>query len=91
QIVEAADGRLDDWLFNSATDNPADPAWSGALLYYIRLSTLARTDRRDKEYQAPVLARVEDRAYVAAHRFNLRNDRMFRRRLLQTVVDMRNL
>lgn len=91
QIVEVAGGQLDDWLFNSSTDNPADPAWSGALLYYIRLSTLARTDRRDKQYQAPVLAQVEDRAYAAAHRFNLRNDRMFRRRLLQTVVDMRNL
>lgn len=96
EIREAANGDRDDWLFNGTTDTAADPAWAGAPLYYIRLSTLARTDRRDSEYEAPPLARVEDRTYATTHRFNVSRagggtDRMFRRRLLQTVVDMRNL
>ena len=38
-----------------------DPAvFANSDLYYIRLTTLARTDRRDNDYQAPTLVRVED-------------------------------
>lgn len=92
----------DDWLFNATGDSPADSKWnvvSGALparptpLFYVRLTTLARTDQRDRRYQAPVLNLVEDHDYsvTPSDRFNTGPERMYRRRQLQTVVDLRNL
>ncbi|HEV8577462.1 MAG TPA: PilW family protein [Thermoanaerobaculia bacterium] len=88
-IAETADGQSDDWMFNGET--AADPAFGGADLHYIRLNTLARTDRRDKDYESPLLVRIEDHAFAAASPFNAAPERMFRRRLLRTVIDMRNL
>jgi Prokaryotic N-terminal methylation motif len=91
-IYESADGENDDWMYNGEKNtNPA--LFANSTLYYIRLTTLARTDRRDKDYQAPVLERVEDNFYDTADTsiFNSTNERMYRRRLLRTVIDMRNL
>ena len=89
-IAETADGEDDDWLLNG--ERAFNAAFlAGADLHYVRLNTLARTDRRDKEYQAAELVRIENRAFDASSPFNSREDRMFRRRLLRTVVDMRNL
>ena len=85
----------DEWLFNSVADDPTNAAWNGATkrLFYVRINTLARTAGRDFQYVAPPIARIEDRVYaepaepaaadVAA--------RQRRRRLLQTVIDIRNL
>jgi type II secretory pathway pseudopilin PulG len=87
-IVETADGRNDDWLFNE--QGATDPVALGASLHYVRVNTVARTDRRDWQYAAPPLVRVEDHDF-ATSRFNQTEDRMYRRRLLRTVVDMRNL
>lgn len=89
----------DDWLFNDAADDPAEqiagvPVWGQSPLFYIRLNTLARTDRRDREYVSPPLQAIEDSSYaepaLPANDPD-RLERMYRRRLLQTVVDMRNL
>jgi type II secretory pathway pseudopilin PulG len=95
QIIETADGKDDDWLFNSSTDKPADLVWQGPPsppLQYVRVTTLARTDRRDSQYQAPLLpSRIEDHAYAASDPANSYASRMFRWRLLQTVIDLRNL
>ncbi|HSG38909.1 MAG TPA: prepilin-type N-terminal cleavage/methylation domain-containing protein [Thermoanaerobaculia bacterium] len=89
-ISETADGESDDWLLNG--ERNFDPAFlAGADLHYVRLNTLARTDRRDKEFRSPELVRIENRAFDASSPFNSREDRMFRRRLLRTVVDVRNL
>lgn len=90
-LAEAADGENDDWMYNG--EEVTDPAaFANAELLYVRLNTLARTDRRDRDYQAPVLERVEDNRYDgAAAAFNLDTERMYRRRLLRTIVDMRNL
>jgi type II secretory pathway pseudopilin PulG len=89
RIWESADGKNDDWLFND--NDPVNPAlWLNAPLYYLRLSVLARTDRRDHDYQGPTVARVENHD-VSAAALNGRTERMYHRRLLQTVVDMRNL
>lgn len=89
-ISETADGESDDWLLNG--ERNFDPAFLATPdLHYVRLNTLARTDRRDKEYQSAELVRVENHAFNATSPFNSREDRMFRRRLLRTVVDMRNL
>ena len=89
RIYESADGTNDDWLYN---DNQAFvPAqWADQQLYFIRLTTLARTDRRDSGYQSPQLVRLENHDLTAS-RFNARTDRMFRYRPLETVIDMRNL
>ena len=91
-IYESADGETDDWMYNGEANT--DPAlFAGSTLYYIRLSTLARTDRRDKDYQAPTLVRVEDNKYDKPETtvFNSDEERMYRRRILRTVIDMRNL
>lgn len=88
----------DDWLFNAAADSPADPnrwnANTGRRLYYLRISALARTDRIDRLYVAPPIQAIEDRVYnepdVPADD-DARLARSHRRRLLQTVIDLRNL
>jgi Tfp pilus assembly protein PilW len=91
-IYESATGENDDWMYNGEAVTNA-LTFANADLYYIRLTTLARTDRRDKDYQAPTLVRVEDNAYnqPATTVFNSTTERMYRRRILRTVIDMRNL
>jgi hypothetical protein len=101
-ITDAGD-TTDEWLFNAVGDNPGDAKWNTvqppgptpveSRLYNLRLSTVARTGRRDPGYQAPVLTTIEDHSYAAApsNRFNERWERAFRRRALQTIVDMRNV
>lgn len=89
RIFESADGRDDDWLYNDG--QPFDPApWTGRQLYFVRLSVLARTDRRDPQYESTRIRQIEDHD-LTAENLNQRTERMYRRRLLQTVVDMRNL
>jgi type IV pilus assembly PilW-like protein len=95
-IVDTADAN-DDWLFNSKADLPVDVAtWNNSPLYYVRLNTLVKTDRPDPKYVAPQVVRVEDNPYTDAsvtltpYGFNFGNSLKFRRRLLQTVVDLRN-
>lgn len=89
RIFEAANGQNDDWLYNDTQPFNA-PSWNGPPLYFVRFSVLARTDRRDPQYQAPRLAWVEDHDLTAsAH--NQRTERMYRRRVLETLIDMRNL
>lgn len=89
RIFESADGENDDWLYNDG--QAFDPApWNGRQLYFVRLSILARTDRRDPQHASPRVDRVEDHD-LAANSLNQRTERMYRRRLLQTVIDMRNL
>lgn len=60
----------------------------------MRLSTLARSDRRDPEaaFRAPLLpAMIEDHAYAAGHRFNAAEQRRYRWRLMQSNINLRNL
>ena len=102
-IYESADGENDDWMYNG--EKVTDPAlFANSDLYYIRLSTLARTDRPDPNYTAPTLVRVEDNVYdtddgqklntlniVSGDRLGSTFGLQFRRRILRTVIDMRNL
>lgn len=85
----------DDWLFNAAADDPDPALWTGIdrPLYYVRITTLARTDRLDPNYVSPPIDAVEDRVYAEPDlpADDDRLDRSHRRRLLQTVVDLRNL
>jgi len=104
--VEDLGNANDDWLFNAAGDSPDTPAkvanWNGSPLYYVRLSTLVRTDRKDPNYTAPLISRIEDRDYTgspfndpvitkAATGDTSTHNRNYRRRILQTVIDLRNL
>lgn len=93
----------DEWLYNHSADDPANAAWlsrpaaglpglvSSQPLHYARITLLARTDRRDPNYQAPLLTQIESHTYASSHAENTRANRMFRRRTLQTWVDLRNL
>jgi prepilin-type N-terminal cleavage/methylation domain-containing protein len=103
-LSEAADGADDDWLFNGAGDDPTASPWEAIWgdpdaggtpqpeLYYLRITTLARTDGREFQYVAPPIASLEDRAYNEQMVPAVRDpEREFHRRLLRTVVDLRNL
>ena len=97
QIDEAGD-TADDWLFNAegdkmTTSNTA--TWNDPTkpLYYVRITTLARTDRGDPDYVSPPIKAIEDHTYGELEKPKPENVllRKYRRRLLQTVVDLRNL
>jgi type II secretory pathway pseudopilin PulG len=87
----------DEWLNNAA----GDTALTGGLKA-IRISTLARTNRQDHDFVAPDLLGLEDHAYSLtdindpvngydAVNFKGSMARLYRRRVLQTVVNLRNL
>ncbi|MEO8275938.1 MAG: hypothetical protein ABI639_06930 [Thermoanaerobaculia bacterium] len=105
----ATDARraTDDWLGNSSADDPTQAQYriNAAIttrpvrLYYVRISTLARTSRPDPKYVAPDFDPVagvdfiENNDYdkAPANFFKTPLNRQFRHRLLQTVVDLRNI
>lgn len=85
----------DEWLFNDTGDNPDPGTWNvaGRDLFYVRINTLARTDRPTPQYQADTVAAIEDNDYTQApfDRYNTRVERSYHRRLISTIVDLRNL
>lgn len=99
-LTETPDGTNDDWLFNSAADDPNAPPFippwdrTGVTapqqphIYYVRLSTLARVHVPDRNYDAYQIARIENRD---VNPLNAPDERRFRRQILQTTVDLRNL
>jgi hypothetical protein len=95
ETIEDTRNGADDWLFNSLDDDPTSAAWNSLdnPLYYLRITTLARTDRIDPKYVSPPIDAIEDHVYgeTAVPADDERLDRSYRRRLLQTVVDLRNL
>ncbi len=81
----------DDWLFNVEADDPTDAMFQPTTpIYYLRITTLALTDRRDPKYSAPTIGTLEDNSYAANALNTSPPNRMFRHRLLQTQVDLRN-
>jgi hypothetical protein len=94
--TDAASRKTDEWMYNEAGETVPSTTWNAAAtrLYYIRVTTLARTDRRDDKFQANSLTTVEDKTYsdyAAIWDFNSRNELMYRRQTLQTLVDLRNI
>lgn len=99
----------DDWLFNDPDDDPVETqyrthAFAGRAgepvhLYFVRVTTIARTLRPDPSYRAPDFDAtagtdlIEDHDYdqAPASQFKSLDNRKFRRRLLTTIVDMRNI
>ncbi len=91
----------DEWLYNHHTDNDGEARWNavpgtGAVpeLFYVRLTTLARTDRPDFKYVSPAIDEIEDHQVsepaTPGNPTELAR-RRYRRWQLQTVVDLRNL
>jgi len=99
-ITETDDGEDDDWLFNAPGDDPNDAPWvppwndtnPGAprvpRLYYVRLNTLARIQSQVRHFAAPQIQRIENSPLADT---NTDAERRFRRQLLQTTIDLRNL
>jgi hypothetical protein len=97
QVITDSGDTADEWLFNAEKDlSIKDKSeWNNLArpLYYARISTLARTDRPAPDYVSPVIPAIEDRTYEETkipdsdHKI----ERSYRRRILQTVIDMRNL
>ncbi len=96
-IYESPDGDDDDWLFNSSSDDPTDAVWQTGAgvaanapdLHLVRLSLIGRTEGADPYYTAPDLDDLEDSDYDGRDLNNWPATR-FRRRQLQTVVELRN-
>ena len=97
-LTPAAD---DEWLFNYADDDPTDTnTWDGAAtgnspqLAFLRITTLARTDRQDFDYVSEPITAIEDHSYnePATPATNTeRTSRRYRRQLLESIVDLRNI
>jgi type II secretory pathway pseudopilin PulG len=89
-------GDEDEWLFNHPDDD-ADPGlWNvaGRRLSYVRVNTLARTERPERNYRSRALEAIEDRVYsepAVPSDPDERVARMHRRRVLASIVDLRNL
>jgi prepilin-type N-terminal cleavage/methylation domain-containing protein len=94
-LLETANGTNDDWLFNGSADDATAVLWQGPpvpAIQYVRVTTLARTDRRDSKYQAPLLpSNLENRAYASGDPLNSYASRMYRWQTLRTVIDLRNM
>ena len=104
-LAESDDGRSDDWLFNSPDDDPEDPVWARpgsagvtspwlrARLFYVRIDTVGRALQPELGYEAPRLGSLEDRTYDASDPDDpdSSDERQFRRWVLTTTIDLRNL
>jgi prepilin-type N-terminal cleavage/methylation domain-containing protein len=85
-------GDADEWLWNDDADEPG-LVWDTAPLQFIRLTTLAHTRSPDLQYVSAPLDAIEDHAYGESSIVTGSDivERRFRRRLLQNVIDVRNL
>ena len=54
----------------------------------MRISTLARVRAPDRTYLGPTLETIENNT---AAPFNTREERLYRRHLLQSIIDLRNM
>lgn len=89
RVVEnLAAPNTDEWYGNAKGEPVINGGFKG-----LRISTLVRTRRADNTYEAPVLLNVEDHVYASdtADRVNSVNARKYRRRVLQTIVNLRNI
>ena len=99
QIYETVDpedpGDRDDYLFNNPNDTPGAAPWNGSApqppLYFVRVNLLARTALRERNHTAPELLAYEDVDPLRVLGWNSFDERMYRRRFQQTVIELRNL
>ena len=87
----------DEWLFNDTGDDTTLPGWANRL-FTARISTLVRTDRPDAGYMSEGLINIENRLYGPSagspeadpSNTQQQRDRAHRRRVIRSVVDLRN-
>ena len=65
-------------------------------VYFLRLSTIAQSQRPERDFAGAGLGMIEDcdrtaNFKIGATTYNFNNDRKYRRRLLQSVAELRNL
>jgi hypothetical protein len=77
----------DEWIGNAS----GDTLTAQSPLREVRISTLAKTGNPDPVYSAPTLTWIEDHNYTTTVWPNTQTGKSYRRRLLQTVVGLRNL
>ncbi|MDA8018041.1 MAG: PilW family protein [Thermoanaerobaculia bacterium] len=85
EVTETTDGADDLWFLN----HPAESVPEGDLTL-VRITTLARSAAPDRNSEAKVLLRLEDRSYTDED-INSPVERKYRRFFLPTVVSLRNL
>ncbi len=101
-IDDVSAPEADEWLFNHSDDVDTDSFWGAAdvdanwtgRLFQLRLTTLVRTDRPDPGYQSDPIDFLENHEYAepdAAANGDQVLDRSFRRRMMATLVDLRNI
>lgn len=94
EVTAGLDPGADEWLYNDEDDDDSVVLWNTvprAPLRTVRVTTLALTDRPDLKYAAPRAGRIEDRIYAAGDPLNSPMMVQFRRRAVQTNVDLRGL
>jgi type II secretory pathway pseudopilin PulG len=96
--TDAVSRKTDEWMFNQVGDTPGAAVWNGTLtsptrLFFLRVNTVARTERRDPKFQNTPLTVIEDKDYSdpSYSKYNAATERMYRYMSLQTLVDLRNL
>lgn len=65
-------------------------------VYFLRLTTVAQSQRPDRDFVGAGLGRIEDcdrtaDFLIGSQTYNYNDDRKYRRRLLQSVAELRNL
>ena len=86
-VADEVPDATDEWIYNDPGDTPLT-----GTLRSVRISTLARTDRPDNKYEAPIIQRLEDRFYGTGTTSVLNSDeaRKYRRRTLRSDIAIRN-
>ena len=97
-IVDVEDGvgnplaaDSDEWRWNDEGDDPADTTWDGFTLRQVRLSLLGQGAAADRQYVSEALTTFENRDYSELAVPLDPSLRRYRRRTLQSTVDLRNL
>ena len=95
------DTDADEWVWNDEADDAIgtqfpgliDPTWESAPLHHVRLSILGQTQTPDRQYISEALESIENRDYSESPIVTGSDvvDRRYRRRFLQSTVDLRNI
>jgi len=84
----------DEWRWNDPADDPDPLVWDAASLQHVRLTIVGQAQTADRQYVSPAMENIEDREYneasIPAEGADLA-DRRYRRRILQSTIDLRNL
>ncbi len=101
RTIDEGDAATNEWVYDSGGVEPATNAWftDAHRLYFLRITTLARSPDPDRGYVAPDVGAIEDHDYTDL--FGLPSElgtaqtqagvQSRRIRELETIIDMRNL